>query len=107
MITQKTKIVCSIGPVSNTDETIRKMTGAAMNIARFNFSNGDYTWHKDAMNRVKRIAAEEKKIVAILLDTKGLEIRTGMTLNGKDVVITAGDVIEVVADSSPCYGAER
>jgi pyruvate kinase len=107
MITQKTKIVCSIGPVSNTDETIRKMIGAGMNIARFNFSHGDYTWHKDAMDRVKRIAAEEKKIVAILLDTKGPEIRTGMTLNGKDVVITAGDVIEVVADSSPCYGAER
>src|SRR5574344_345954 len=107
MITQKTKIVCSIGPVSNTDDIIRKMIGAGMNIARFNFSHGDYTWHKDAMDRMKRIAAEEKKVVAIMLDTKGPEIRTGMTLDEKDVVITAGDVIEVVADGSSCYGAER
>ena len=107
MITQKTKIVCSIGPVSNTDDTIRKMIGAGMNIARFNFSHGDYTWHKDAMDRMKRIAAEEKKVVAIMLDTKGPEIRTGMTLGGKDIEIAVGDVIEVVADGSPCYGAER
>jgi len=106
MITQKTKIVCSIGPVSNTDETIRKMISAGMNIARFNFSHGEYSWHKDAMDRVKRIAAEEKKLVAIMLDTKGPEIRTGMTLEGKDIVITAGDIIDVVADGSFCYGAK-
>ena len=105
MILQKTKIVCSIGPISNNDETIRKMILAGMNIARFNFSHGEHEWHKEAMDRVKRVAAQEKKIVAILLDTKGPEIRTGMTRDGKDVVITSGDMIEVVADGSLCYGS--
>lgn len=102
MIMQKTKIVCSIGPISNNDETIRKMIAAGMNIARFNFSHGEYSWHKEAMDRVKRIAAQDKKPVAILLDTKGPEIRTGMTKDGKDIAIKAGDLYEVVADGSAC-----
>ncbi|MGI5070031.1 pyruvate kinase [Treponema pectinovorum] len=107
MILQKTKIVCSIGPSSNQDETIRKMIQAGMNIARFNFSHGEHSWHKEAMDRVKRIAAQEKRLVAILLDTKGPEIRTGKTLDDKDISIKSGDIFEVTADDSPCYAAEN
>lgn len=106
MILQKTKIVCSIGPVSNEDEIIRKMVQAGMNIARFNFSHGEYSWHKEAMERIKRICAQEKRLVAILLDTKGPEIRTGKTLEGKDIIINSGDIFEVTADDSPCYAAD-
>ncbi len=106
MIKQKTKIVCSIGPVSNNDETIRQMIRAGMNIARFNFSHGEYSWHKDAMDRVKKIACEEKTIVGIMLDTKGPEIRTGIAKDNQEIIINPGDIIEVVSDSSECYGAK-
>ncbi|WP_288716370.1 pyruvate kinase, partial [uncultured Treponema sp.] len=52
MFTRKTKIVCSIGPACDNDDTIRSMIRAGMNIARFNFSHGTYEWHKQAMERV-------------------------------------------------------
>lgn len=107
MLIRKTKIVCSIGPASDNDETIRKMILAGMNVARFNFSHGDYVWHKSAMDRVKRISAQLKMPVAILLDTKGPEIRTGMTDNGGVLQIHAGDTVEVVADGSLCCGPQR
>jgi pyruvate kinase len=68
MILRKTKIVCSIGPSSNSDSIIRKLILAGMNRARFNFSHGTYKWHKNAMDKVKRISAE--------LSVDGVEGRT-------------------------------
>jgi len=105
MITRKTKIVCSIGPASDDDSIVRKMILGGMDVARFNFSHGDHEWHKAAMERVRRISAELKIPVAILLDTKGPEIRTGVTEGNCTMQIHAGDRIEVVADGSACYGA--
>lgn len=105
MITQKTKIVCSIGPSSSNEETVCKMIQSGMNIARFNFSHGTHESHKKMMDLVKKCARNEQKIVGLLLDTKGPEIRTGMTRNGEDIVIKAGDKFDVVADGSECYGA--
>lgn len=105
MITRKTKIVCSIGPSSDSDEIVRRLVLAGMNVARFNFSHGTYAWHKSAMDRVKRISSELKIPVALLLDTKGPEIRTGMTENGKVIKISSGDRFEITADDSECYGA--
>ena len=58
MITRKTKIVCSIGPACDNDDVIREMIREGMNIARFNFSHGTYEWHKQAMDRIKRISEE-------------------------------------------------
>lgn len=104
MFTRKTKIVCSIGPASDDDWTIRSLILAGMNVARFNFSHGEHEWHKQAMDRVKRIAAELGQIVAILLDTKGPEIRTGMVKGGKNIDVATGDKFVVVADKSECYG---
>ena len=76
MITRKTKIVCSIGPACDNDETIKRMIEEGMNIARFNFSHGTYESHRDGMNRVRRISDQMNANVGILLDTKGPEIRT-------------------------------
>jgi pyruvate kinase len=104
MITRKTKIVCSIGPASDSDEIVRRLILTGMNIARFNFSHGTYVWHKSAMDRVKRISAELKIPVAVMLDTKGPEIRTGMTKDGKIIEISAGDRFEVTPDESECFG---
>lgn len=102
MITRKTKIVCSIGPACNDDETIRNMIKEGMNIARFNFSHGTYDFHRDGMNRVRRISDEMNANVAILLDTKGPEIRTGLVENDGKISIFAGEKIELVADDSFC-----
>lgn len=102
MITRKTKIVCSIGPSCNTDEIIRNMIKEGMNIARFNFSHGTYDFHRDGMNRVRRISDEMNANVAILLDTKGPEIRTGLVENDGKIKITTGEKVELVIDDSFC-----
>ncbi len=106
MITRKTKIVCSIGPACDNDDTIRAMIQAGMNIARFNFSHGSYDWHRQAMERVRRVAEELAVPVGILLDTKGPEIRTGCTPENKEITISAGDMVELVSDDSPCTGSD-
>ena len=91
MYSRKTKIVCSIGPACDNDETIKKMILAGMNIARFNFSHGTHEWHKQAMERVRRVAEALRIPVAILLDTKGPEIRTGLVENDGKITINTGD----------------
>ena len=105
MFTRKTKIVCSIGPSCDDDEIIRKMIRAGMNIARFNFSHGTYEWHKQAMERVRRISDELDIPVAILLDTKGPEIRTGNVENDGKILIKTGEKVELTADDSYCTAA--
>lgn len=106
MQTRKTKIVCSIGPACDNDETIRQMIQAGMNIARFNFSHGTYDWHKQAMESVRRVSAELDIPVAILLDTKGPEIRTGLTEDNKIISVSAGDKVTITADDSLCTNAQ-
>lgn len=105
MFTRKTKIVCSIGPVCDNDNTIRSMIRAGMNIARFNFSHGTYEWHKQAMERVRRISDEIGIPVAVLLDTKGPEIRTGLVADDGTISIDSGEKVELVTDGSFCTAA--
>lgn len=99
---RKTKIVCSIGPACDNDETIKEMISAGMNIARFNFSHGSYEWHSQAMERVRRVSAELNVPVGIMLDTKGPEIRTGNTIDNGLLEINSGDMVELVSDDSIC-----
>ena len=96
---KKTKIVCTLGPSSNSQETIEKMIRAGMNVARFNFSHGSHAEHKE---RIDMVRAASKKLgvpVALLLDTKGPEIRLGLFKNGsiemeegKEFILTSRDV---------------
>ena len=102
MTVRKTKIVCSIGPACNNDETIREMILSGMNIARFNFSHGTYDSHREAMERVRRVSSELNLPVGLLLDTKGPEIRTGLTPDNCEICIKAGETVEVVSDDSLC-----
>lgn len=106
MYSRKTKIVCSIGPACDNDETIKKMILAGMNIARFNFSHGTYEWHKQAMERVRRVSSALRIPVAILLDTKGPEIRTGLVKDDGKITVSTGDKIELTADDSLCTAAD-
>lgn len=72
---RKTKIICTMGPAVDSDEKIRALIKAGMDAARFNFSHGSHDEHKKRMDRVKRIAKEMNTPIAIILDTKGPEIR--------------------------------
>jgi pyruvate kinase len=74
---RKTKIVCTIGPASESLENLKKLMNAGMNVARLNFSHGDYEEHGARIINIRQACKETGKTVAILLDTKGPEIRTG------------------------------
>lgn len=74
---RKTKIVCTIGPASESLEKLKQLITAGMNVARLNFSHGDYEEHGARITNIRQAATELNKTVAILLDTKGPEIRTG------------------------------
>lgn len=74
---RKTKIVCTIGPASESVENLKKLIEAGMNVARLNFSHGDYEEHGNRIKNIRQACKETGKTVAILLDTKGPEIRTG------------------------------
>ncbi|MGN7358149.1 pyruvate kinase [Paenibacillus sp. SAF-054] len=74
---RKTKIVCTIGPSSESLENTKKLILAGMNVARLNFSHGDFEEHGNRIKNIRQAAKELNKTVAILLDTKGPEIRTG------------------------------
>lgn len=74
---RKTKIVCTIGPSSESLENTKKLIMAGMNVARLNFSHGDFDEHGNRIKTIRQASQELNKTVAILLDTKGPEIRTG------------------------------
>lgn len=90
---KKTKIVCTMGPNTNDKEILRALMVNGMDVARFNFSHGTHEEQKQRMDMVKQLREEEHCNVAILLDTKGPEIRTGLLKDGKKVMLEAGNDI--------------
>lgn len=88
---KKTKIVCTMGPNTNDLDLMRKLVQEGMDIARFNFSHGDHEEQKARMDALKKIREEEGKHIAILLDTKGPEIRTGLLKDGQKVQLVEGE----------------
>ena len=101
---KKTKIVCTMGPNSDDEKVMRSLVQGGMDIARFNFSHGTHPEQKARMDQLKRIRQEEGKHIAILLDTKGPEIRTGVLQDGKKVQLVEGDefiltVSDIVGDN--------
>ena len=88
---RKTKIVCTMGPNTNDREMMKKIVEGGMNIARFNFSHGDHEEQKGRMDLLKEVREEVGNPVAILLDTKGPEIRTGLLQGGQKVNLVQGE----------------
>ncbi|MGM8366277.1 pyruvate kinase [Virgibacillus sp. W0181] len=84
---RKTKIVCTIGPASESIETLTSLMEAGMNVARLNFSHGNFEEHQERIKNIRKAAALTGKTIAILLDTKGPEIRTGSFVEGKAEII--------------------
>lgn len=79
---KKTKIICTIGPASESEEILEKLMECGMNAARLNFSHGDHEEHKKRIDTIKKLREKIKKPLALILDTKGPEIRTGDFENG-------------------------
>lgn len=87
---KRTKIICTMGPNTDDEEMMRKLAKAGMDIARFNFSHGDHEEQKTRMDLLKKVRKELKLPIAILLDTKGPEIRTGILEGGQKVYLEEG-----------------
>lgn len=99
---QLTKIICTLGPATDTSQKIAELIGEGMDVARFNFSHGDHESQLKILKAFRQAVSETCsptcRLVATLLDTKGPEIRTGMTANKEKVKYTRGDVVTVTSD---------
>lgn len=87
---KRTKIICTLGPATSKKTTLKALIRAGMDIARFNFSHGSHEEHAQRVDMVKNLREELNAPVAMLLDTKGPEIRTGLLKDGKKVMLEAG-----------------
>ena len=95
---KKTKIVCTMGPNTNDKDLMRKLVENGMDIARFNFSHGDHEEQKSRMDMLKEVREEVGRPVAILLDTKGPEIRTGLLKGGKKVNLEENQIFTLTTE---------
>ena len=103
---KKTKIVCTMGPQEENLDLVIKLIEAGMDVARFNFSHGTHEEHLARMNVIRQAREQTGKPVAMLLDTKGPEIRTGLLEDGQKVELVTGKDIILTCDD--CVGnAER
>ncbi|KAI8072095.1 pyruvate kinase [Thamnidium elegans] len=96
---RKTSIICTIGPKTNNVDKLTELIDAGMNIVRMNFSHGDYGYHKSVLDNARAAASNRPdKVIAIALDTKGPEIRTGMMANDVEVSIPKGHEMNITTD---------
>ncbi len=106
MTTRRTKIVCTLGPATASEETIEALMRAGMDVARINFSHGTHDEHAATISRVRAVAARLDRPVAILQDLQGPKIRTGALLDGHPVTLRSGQ--EFTITTTPLTGtAER
>lgn len=96
---RKTKIICTIGPASESEEKLKELIGAGMDIARLNFLHGSHEEHGRKIERIKKIREELGSYTAIMLDTKGPEIRTG-DMEGGSVELKTGQDFTILTDDS-------
>ena len=99
---RKTKIVCTIGPATDDENIMRELMQAGMNVARFNFSHGDYETHEKRFRQIEKLRKELDLPIATLLDTKGPEIRLGKFVDNKPVEIFDGDQYTLTTEDIPC-----
>lgn len=92
------KIVCTIGPKTQSVEALKMLIAAGMNVARMNFSHGTHEYHQETINNVRQACKETGATVAIALDTKGPEIRTGLFKDPNGVKFGVGDKVLVSCD---------
>ena len=101
---KKTKIICTLGPASETEEIISSLVDAGMNVARLNFSHGTHDEHAKKIAVIKKVRDEKKVPLPIMLDTKGPELRIKTFKDGK-IKLNEGDIFtftteEIVGDKT-------
>ena len=101
---RKTKIVCTIGPACDSEEMLRAMMLAGMNVARLNFSHGTHAEHQVRIDRIKKLRTELGLPIAIMLDTKGPEYRIG-TFEGGKITLNTGDTFTFTTE--PVVGSNE
>jgi len=105
---KRTKIICTMGPNTNDRELLYKLAKEGMDIARFNFSHGDYEEQLGRIHLLRSVREELNRPIAMLLDTKGPEIRTGLLKGGEKVIIETGNIFtlttaECIGDETKCH----
>ncbi len=101
---RKTKIICTIGPATDAPGVLEEIAKEGMNVARLNFSHGDYEQHAMHIANIREVEKKIGRPIAILLDTKGPEIRTG-TFEGGSVELTAGQTFTLT--NRECSGTQE
>ncbi|KAK2641560.1 hypothetical protein Ddye_023323 [Dipteronia dyeriana] len=94
----KTKIVCTLGPASRSVPMVEKLLRAGMNVARFNFSHGSHDYHQETLDNLRAGMQNTGILCAVMLDTKGPEIRTGFLKDGKPIQLKQGQQITITTD---------
>ena len=97
---KRTKIICTMGPNTNDKNIMRELAKNGMDVARFNFSHGDYNEHLSRLELLKEVRKELDIPVAALLDTKGPEIRTGLLKDGKKVTLKEGQTYTLTTEET-------
>ncbi|MBL3593799.1 MAG: pyruvate kinase [Synergistaceae bacterium] len=95
---RKVKIVCTLGPACADLDIMRQMAESGMDVARFNFSHGDYEGHGLNLSQIRHVEEEMGRPIATILDTKGPEIRTGLLKDSRSVLLNQGQPFVLFAD---------
>jgi pyruvate kinase len=104
-VTRRAKIVCTLGPASNTPEMIDRLVQAGLDVARLNFSHGAHETHAATIAAIREISGRYEQPVAILADLQGPKIRTGLLRDGKPVQLCDGQSLTITTRDVP--GDER
>ncbi|KAH7018531.1 pyruvate kinase [Microdochium trichocladiopsis] len=96
---RRSSIICTIGPKTNSVEAINKLRKAGLNVVRMNFSHGSYEYHQSVIDNAREAErVQPGRQIAIALDTKGPEIRTGNTKGDEDLPLAAGTILNITTD---------
>ena len=104
---KKTHIICTLGPSSRSVEDLENLLQAGMSVARFNFSHGTHEYHLETLEHLRAACASTGRICAVLLDTKGPEIRTGALRDGEPVRLRRGSTVELTTDYAHVGTSEK
>jgi len=96
----RTRIICTIGPASNSPDAMRSLIRAGMDVARINFSHGDHTTHAQSIATLRQTAEQEGRLVAVMGDLQGPKLRVG-AIEGGAVELREGDVVTLTVCPQP------